>query len=458
MKKTEFLKKVFDEGLIQKSDRILIAISGGADSVSLFRALVEFREELSLELAVVHVNHQLRENAKEDEKFVKALCKKFDVPCFVKKVAVKKHMKETGKSLEESARDLRYEAFYEVISEIGFQKLAVAHHLNDSVETILFQWMRGTGLRGMSGIPKSRTLGETKSKRRYQVIRPLIHLSKKEILTYLRLLKQDYREDESNEEDDVSRNKIRHRILPEMEKMREDVMHKISDSADYFRKLDLYLSKEAIRWLNENARINSKNEVEIPKNEFLKLDPVIQEYGIREAIRSAGFSMKDVTRAHIESVIALFSKEGSKEISLPSDIQARLSYEDVILSSGRKKEEHYDVKEHYSFVARVFSYEKGMKIPDNEFTKWFDYDKINGPLVLRSRKDGDIISTKAGTHKKLNDYFISEKIPKEERDRIPLLAIGKEILWVFHYRMNEEYKVTEKTKNIVGITIFEEEL
>ena len=180
---------------------------------------------------------------------------------------------------------------------------------------------------------------------------------------------------------------------------------------------------------------------------------MLRRYIVRQAFRKLGLSLKDVTRAHVEEVIRLFEKPVGKVVELPRMARAERAYRSVVIRKTERDGDEADALAGFSLELRVFPKEKNQKLPEKECTKWFDYDRIKGTVSLRCRTAGDIISTREGTHKKLKDWMIDEKIPKAKRDRIPLVADGEEVLWVPGYRRGESKKITDRTAMILEITV-----
>ena len=448
----EFVQKVKvsieKNRMIGGGETVLAAFSGGADSLSLLVALYELQEELGFQLAATHVHHGIRaESADRDLAFCRDFCEDRGISFYFRKVDAPSYAKENGLSLEEAARHLRYQALFEIAEGAGAGKIAVAHHREDQAETLIFQMIRGSGLRGLSAMRPVN--GE--------IIRPLLDLSKQEILAFLNEQGLSWCEDETNEEDKASRAKIRHHVIPALTDVRPDAVTNLVRTAEYLGKLDESFTNAARAWLSENARVED-GSIFLPVAK-LPEEEEAQNYILREALALYGCGLKDVTRRHIEDARALFSKQVGKQVMLPGNVLFERGYAALILKkakedpAGRKDARTEEDVALPTFSCRIFPNREGLTFPEKEYTKCFDYDKINGPLCMRTRQEGDLFSTRTGTEKKLKDYFIDAKVPREERDRIPLLANGKNILWAVGLRMNENYKVSGSTKWIVEIRI-----
>ena len=475
MLKERMLSFIKEKDLIPAGAHVLAACSGGADSVCLLLLLSELREVLGIRLSAVHVHHGLRgESADGDAAFVQALSEKLGVPCVVKHIDVRTFREEQRLSEEEAARILRYRTLREVQQALGADLLAAAHHLDDQAETVLLNMLCGSGLRGLSGMKAKNG----------SLIRPLLSFTREEILEELRTRGQDWREDETNALDIYDRNLLRNRVFPALREIRPDAARKIAETADVFAETETYLTKEAEDWVRMYADTSRKTdrrqsadasmeaetwhdedisintEIRLPVDLFLELRQLMRQEVILYILRSLDFRMKDRTRQNIEDIAALAEKQTGKRYIIAGEGEVIREYRDLVIRRiGTVSEQPV-----YSMSARVFPYHKEMEIPAGEWekpddftgkecTKWFDYGKINQMPVLRARQEGDRFSTLPGTHKKLKDYLIDEKVPRDARDRLMLVAAGPEVLWVIGMRMNESCKVTEETEEILEITV-----
>ena len=448
MKKVE--KFITDNEIFKHGDSVLLGVSGGADSTCLLYVLNDLKEKFDLKLLVVHVNHGIRgEEADRDAMHVKKMCEKLNVPFRLKEIDVPSISKETGKSEEEAGRDARYATFFEIAKEINADKIAVAHNLNDNSETILFNLFRGTGIKGLMGIPVKRE----------KIVRPLLCCTRKEIEEYLKTKGIEYQNDSTNSDTEYSRNKLRLDVIPYIKKnINEKVEYNIVNAANNL--------SEIYEYINSQADMTYKEYVihDIIINEAEKLPAAILSEVIRKQIYKIAGKLKDITRVHVQSVKELLKMEVSKKIELPYNLVAIKKYEGVEITQVKETENHVILPEQtlikenkiYSVPNMEIMPEKAdfdrENIEELLYTKWFDYDKIDR-LVLRTRKPGDyIVIDDNGRTKKLKEYFINEKIPREERDKVLLLADGNSIVWVLGYRISAKYKVTKDTKNIIKIS------
>ncbi len=464
--------------MIAKGDRIVLGVSGGADSVCLFHVLLQLATAFELSLFVVHVNHGIRgEEAEKDEMFVKNLCENAKVPFWAVKADISYIAKKEGLTEEEAGRKVRYEAFNQCLGKNKCNKIAIAHNKNDNAETMLFHLFRGSSIKGLTGISPKRDV----------IIRPLLCVTRQEIEEYLKEHKINFCTDRTNLTEDYSRNKIRHRILAyAQEEINAKAVEHMAYTANQLRLVEKYLEKNVEIAYDRIVISGKEGSVQMNVKELQQEDPVIQQGIIRKVFYGLAGRLKDIDAVHIELVLGLLEKEVGKRLHLPYGIQAVKGYEYITMSVNsdipvcnnkdpgnisKKKEtagfehilkipgETYIPEINHSIRTRIIKYKKNLIIPKDGYTKWFDYDKINNTVVIRSRNSGDYIEidSKKGSpqwgRKKIKSLFIDKKVPREERDSIPLLADGNHIMWVIGDRISEAYKVNEETKAILEISL-----
>ncbi|MDD6202396.1 MAG: tRNA lysidine(34) synthetase TilS [Lachnospiraceae bacterium] len=451
----EYLEKYH---MIEENDTVVIGVSGGADSVCLLLQLAEYRRKKPFVPVVVHVNHQIRPDAEKDAEYVEKLCERLQVAFHLVLKDVQSIAKKENLSVEEAGRMARYEAFESVLKkydETGRGKIAVAHNENDCAETMLFHLFRGTGIAGLSGILPVRG----------NIIRPLLCLERSRIEEYLQKQQIAWRIDSTNEENTYTRNKIRNVIFPYAEKeICQNAVSHAAMAATEAAEVRAYLEEVTKEAFHKTA-VCKENEVRIDRNLFLEQPQLIQKQIILEGLSVLTPARKDIESVHVHDILKLFEKDVSKQVCLPYELTAVREYDAVVLQKG-KKEKTEDFYRKVQIPGTVLlpdgrkaefmliSDKKDRIIPEKTYTKWFDYDKIINYLVLRYRRTGDYLSINAdNNHKTLKEYMIAEKVPRKDRDSMPLLADGSHILWVIGMRISQEYKVTESTKRILQVTI-----
>jgi tRNA(Ile)-lysidine synthase len=448
-----FIKK---HNIFEPDDIVVAGVSGGADSVCLLFMLLELRKRLQISFEVVHVNHGIRRDAAQDAAYVERLCRENDIPFCQVERDVRKLAQEQHCSEEEMGRLVRYEAFRQAAKECGAGKIAVAHNLNDKSETMLFNLFRGSGIKGLGSI---RAVNG-------DIVRPLLCLERSEIEEYLRERNISYCMDATNCEDDYTRNRIRHHILPYAEEqiVQGSTRHTAA-AAQELGEIDEYLEQQTDKLIAAKACVEKTDFGYIINAEELSNEhTVIVKRLIYRILYELSPHAKDITARHVEAVAELLTKKGNAVLDLPFGISVRLRYGKIYLSVGENGVSAGTDEEISSCVEAALTLDiidcDGQlykEVPQKKYTKWFDYDKIEQTPVLRYRQQGDYISVAGGNgeeiHKSLKKYFIDEKIPSEYRDRIKLLADGTHIIWVVGYRISEHYKVTENTRHILQVQL-----
>ena len=460
----QFIRK---HRMIVENDTVVTGVSGGPDSVCLLFMLCGLREKMGFRVIACHVNHGIRgKEADEDEKYVEELCRRLDVPCRIFHENVELISRKRKQSLEEAGRDVRRNAFESVCREDGGTKIATAHHRDDNAETVLLNIARGTGLQGLCGIRPSRQ----------QWIRPLLCLSRKEIEEWLGKKRIRTCFDATNQEDEYTRNRIRHNILPALEKQinagAAEHIHELSLQAqevwDYIR------GKTEEAWEMCAAQENTADGivVTVSGRRMETVDPAIKKFLIRRCIREAAGRERDIESVHIAAVLELFGRQTGKRIDLPYGVKAVRTYDGIVLrrdapgrTAGTEPVKLMVPGETY-FPATgqkicCMLLEKtddflAKEIPQKSYTKCFDYDIIKYSLSARFRSSGDYLAIDGdGNRQKLKSYFINEKVPREVRDRTLLIADGSHIVWIPGMRMSSAYRIGDHTKRILMIKITE---
>lgn len=422
-----------DNNLISDKDRILIGVSGGADSVCLLCVLWNIYKDTNVVLEVVHINHGIRETAYRDQEYVKKLCEDIGVKFTSVLIDTIAYAKEKGISTEEAGRILRYEAFASYGE--GF-KIAVAHNLDDNTETMLLNMFRGTGLKGLTGIPVKRD----------NIIRPLLGIRRSEIEEYLKDNNISYMTDETNLTDDYTRNRIRHNVIPYITaNVNAKAVERMASLATNLQGAEDYLNMQTLQ--EYDTCVISRENVVILKIE--KLHPYIRSRVVLEAMSRVCGKRKDLSDVHVKEVLKLLDLQVGRGIDLPYEMVATRVYEGIEI----KIKENKDSIKKYNISTRILDASKVRdSIPTVQYTKWFDYDRITENFSVRNRQEGDyIVIDSEGNTQKLKAFFVNNKIPASIRDEIPLIAKGSEIVWIIGYRINAAYKVTDKTTKILEI-------
>ena len=459
------LKKVRDymreHDMTAPGDAVIVALSGGADSVCLLTVLKQLATPEFL-LRAVHVHHGIRgAEADRDEAFAQKLCESLSVPLCVAYCHVPAYAAEHGLSEEEAGRILRYQVLekeagkWEQELPAGSRvKIALAHHRDDNAETILHHLLRGSGLTGLAGIRP------VQGRR----IRPLLCVGREEIRAYLEAGHISWCEDSTNQSPDYTRNRIRSQVLPLLKTaVNEQAEEHILQAGQIIGQADAYLRQQAEEIWQEAVCGREEDLAAIPLTAFARQPEILKTYLIRHMLDQLHPGWKDIGSRHFTAIAELAGKPVGSRLDLPGGLIARTGYEtlEIVRKTKRevsvKTESGADGEIHGRQTVpelhmTVFSRQKDQEIPKNQYTKWFDYDKIKGTLSVRTRRTGDYLILPSGGSKTIARYMIDEKIPKEKREQILLLAEGSHVLWVVGFRISEYYKIEEHTENILQVT------
>ena len=468
--------------MVEDGDLIVVGVSGGADSVCLLHLLWRLSGERSFRLIAVHVDHGVRAESAGDAAYVERLCNTLKIPLYIHTVDMNGYAAEHKLSSEEAGRQLRYAAFEEILGQhrgAGCGRIAVAHNANDRAETMLFHLFRGSGMKGLASIRPVRGL----------VIRPLLCLEREEIERYLAEQHLEYCQDSTNEEDKYTRNRIRHHILPYAEReVCSGAVEHMGELADILSETEDYLERQTMRLYRMYVEEIHPAELSagvVPDAEthclclrckqLLTEDPVMYKRVLLACMEYLTPHRKDITGQHIADLTELMSKNGNRQLSLPYGIKAYKEYDRLVLyrsgtdvadrNNDEEAKESYMVEPPakicvpddgtytFTLIENNADYDvKQQNIPQNGYTKWFDYDKITTTLMLRTRQQGDYLTIDTALHtKSVKQYMINEKIPKRRRDSMYILADGSHILWIPGYRISERYKVDESTRRILEV-------
>lgn len=444
--------------MIHPQDTIIMGISGGADSVCLLHILYTLKHELKLNLRGVHVHHGLRQQeADEDAAFVQELCEKMGIPVTLYSFEIKKEAHQRKVSEEEAGRLIRYEVFEKERSKFKQGKIAVGHHMNDQAETILFNLMRGSGLKGIGGMAPVRG----------HILRPLLAVTREEIETYCKDRNLSFRTDSTNLVELYSRNKIRLNLIPYMEEQfNPELVKSLYQFSRIIKRIDHYMEEENGKAMERCVTMRGKQGI-IHLESFLQQHPAIQYEILRKILNSILENLENIGYKHFENIIGLVDKQSGKKVHLPQGILVKREYDHIIIEKenrGKAETEPFcckinppcilEIPGEGGFVeCRLYQAQKQKTYSKKTYTKCFDYDKIKGTLEIRTKRPGDFIFLRGiNGKKKIKSFFIDQKVPRTQRGKIPLLAEGQNILWIVGYRINERYKIDSSTKNILEIT------
>lgn len=435
--------------MLNPGDKIVIGISGGPDSLCLLHILKEISAEYDCSIFAAHLNHMFRGKAADrDAEFVEETCKEWGIPAFIETFDVPAYIKETGLSPEEAGREIRYRLFRRVCEEVRGNKIAVAHNLNDHIETILMRFMRGSGIEGLKGIEAVRG----------NIIRPLLETDRLSIEEYCAAFGLSPRIDKTNLESVYNRNRIRLELIPYMEKnFNPNIKMALSRFSGLVKDENDFLEAEAEEKLREVAEYsNDRVTIDVPK--FNSLHKALQRRIIRQCTERISNTLNGFDFKHVEKVLELVHQSTGAAVMLPHKIRAFKSYDKLVLAKNIVKADkkcYYKLK--YDCDNSIIT-DNGIITVERKKTKeigelrgqkdiiYIDTSKIKEELVLRYRRAGDMFAPigMKGT-KKLKEYLIDEKVPRDKRDELELIADGNEIVWIVGGRLSESYKITDNT-------------
>lgn len=447
------LETIYKFNLISPQDHILVALSGGADSVCLLRILTELKASLKITLSSAYINHGLRPNEIPNEiDFCKRLCDILQIPFYTQAITI-----TTKGNLQEQARTLRLEALNEIAYQIKANKIALAHHADDQAETVLMRLCSGAGLRGLAGIPILRQ----------NIIRPLLFVSRHEIEEFHRQAKIPeldiaFVTDSSNTHSHYSRNHIRHKVLPELKKLYPQLLSTIAHTSSILKEEDRYLDILTTKTMMRMISRKSDDFIELFLLPLKATDLVIARRILRRAIEATR-GLKSITFSHIEDILGLLQRGSSGDrLYLPHGIRVILKYSTVLITSlPPAKLSTYSLHSAGDYplieagVVLKISYCDSLEQTHCKDTAYFDADKVRFPLTVRARQAGDkFIPAGLSRHKKLQDFFVDEKVPRDERDAVPIVTNADgQIIWVASMRADERFAVDKKTKRILKFQV-----
>lgn len=462
MIENKVLETIRRENLIEPNDKILVALSGGADSMTLLTILNELKSKLNITIYAAHLNHQIRGyEAHSDAIFSYRECKKNGIPCFLKSIDVVKFAKESKISIEEAARKIRYDLLFEIKNRLKLDKIAIAHNQDDQAETVLMRICRGTGISGLKGI---------QYKRRDGVIRPLLDVSREEIEKYCHENKVPYITDSTNEKEIYTRNKVRLSLIPYLEEnYSPNIKTHLSKLAQNVKEDDSFIEKIVDSHYRTNHTKISDFAIKFEVDYLINLDLTIKKRMIKRAYMELNAGVEGIENIHLEDAIKILnSSKTNSSINFPNGITIEKIYNDFYIT---KKEMQFESKNFEYLIElnkETYIPELDIKIETKIISrdatnrlntsstnvKSFDFDKISGNLFVRNRRQGDKIKSlgSSGT-KKVKDIFIDKKIPNHKKDEIPIIVDEKKLIWIYGHYMSDDAKIDETTKTILKISI-----
>ena len=437
-------KTITNYNLIQNDDVIGVACSGGVDSMCLLHFLNSIKNELGCEVVAVTVDHGIRKESGKDAEFVVNYCQKNNIKVYKFKGNVIELSKNSGKTIEQAAREFRYNIFRSLIKDGKVTKIALGHHMMDQAETILLNIFRGSGLLGAAGMDYIRE---------GVYIRPLLKTTKFEIIAYINANEIPYIEDATNQSNEYSRNYIRNLIMPLIRNKWKQADLNICSFGEICKIDDDYINSQ----IKSNMIVlENNNTVKIPVSYFVYEQSLINRI-ILKAVKEIGI-LSDIERKHINIIknFALQSENGTK-INLPNKLQALKEYNYITLTNKQleRSTKTLAFKTGKTDISNfgVIEIKKLKDYTIGEYTHLIDADKLPKNAVWRKRKNADVFKKFGSGTKSLSNYFTDIKVPRRLRDSIPVLAVENEILIVAGYEISNFLKVDNETQTAYGINV-----
>ncbi|MEJ2695630.1 MAG: tRNA lysidine(34) synthetase TilS [Candidatus Sulfobium sp.] len=439
--------------MLSGGENVLAGLSGGPDSVCLLHVLLSLRDELNITVCAVYVDHNLRPAEVPGEiDFCRELCGGLGIAFSVKPVDVRSLAGEQGLNKQEAARELRYAAFHEAAREAGAARIALGHNADDQVETFMMRLLRGSGPKGLSGIPPKRG----------KIIRPLIEIERRDIERFLSRENLTFVVDSSNLKAEYLRNRIRKTLMPALKGFNPNFTETVLKSIAVMQEEERYFDVIVTRTLMKLISRKTEERIELFLVPMESLDIVVLRRVLRRAIDETR-GLKGISFSHIENIIRLIRNGSSGDrLYLPGDVRVIREYSLLVMTrehpvriASYSLDPPGDVVVSGTGAVITASFEgQGDEPGDGRSSVLLDAGKMSFPLSIRSRRKGDYFYPLGfGRRKKLQDFFVDEKVPREERDSIPVVVSRGDIVWIAGYRADERFRVGHGTERFLKLII-----
>jgi tRNA(Ile)-lysidine synthase len=437
-----FRSFIRDKSLFSPGQRILLAVSGGVDSV----VMTDLFHKAGFSFAIAHANFHLRgKESGRDENFARDLAGRYQAEIYVKNFDTARIARKRKLSIQVTARELRYEWFDELLTTQSFDFIATAHHLDDQVETFLINLARGTGIAGLHGIPV----------RQGRIIRPMMFTGRDDIENYARMNDIDFVEDSSNRSDKYTRNRIRHHVIPQLEKLNTSFRQTLTETIDNLRNAEI-IYRNAIEEKRNSIFEIRKDAILIPADSFYSLDPIaawayelLSPFGFNQAKILDIIGLENaIPGKEVLSSSHRLIKDRDRLIIVPRELPGKnVNY--LIEAEDIRNDVVFPVHLHFDILDQIPA-----SFDDPHNTAYLDLDKLEFPLQVRKWKRGEYFYPLGmSQRKKLSDFFIDLKFSKIDKENQWLLCSGDEIAWVIGHRIDDRFKVKEGSCNVLKIRV-----
>lgn len=485
---TKVKRYVKEQNMIAWGDGIVVGVSGGADSVALLLVLKEMQKLYGLKLYGVHVHHGIRKEADKDAEYVKALCASLGVSFHLYQADIPTMAKEQGLTEEEMGRIYRYQCFCQIQKQVGADKIAVAHHMDDQAETVVFRLVRGSKISGMEGMRPvcHLEMGEGD----VTVIRPLLGIRKQELVDWLQCQNVSWQEDVTNADNAYARNAIRNQVIPVLQQVNSKAVEHMAEYAKEMEEVQGYIQCQVQEYVRKYISVGEDMCCKVNRLHLQQQHPILAKSVLYEMLCLVCGTRKDIGSVHVQTLFELLSNHTGKQLSLPYGVEAEIQYEMLKIRKSLQRElldddsaktegflrwsvedmtrweqGRYTVKLPGQGVLNLHFYQKKqcdkkqwedmlfmVENSKNNYTKYFGCDTIKDTLCLRTTEKNDyFVMNDSGARKKLSRYFIDAKIPATERKNVLVLANGQEVLWMVGLRRCEAYKVTSESQMVLVV-------
>ena len=453
-----------DHRMFQTGDAVLIGVSGGADSIALLDLISDFAPAFSLKLGIAHLNHSLRKaESDHDADFVAALGHSHHIAAYIDKVNVEAYKNQKKLSLEEAARHLRYDFFLKIARQNGFNKIALGHHADDNAELVLMFLLRGAGSLGISGIPPVRKIAG----RAIRIVRPLIKMTKPEIISFVNTKKLAYVTDRSNIDLQHLRNRIRLQLMPLLkDAYNPQIVAILNRLASIISAEEKWMTDMTHTLFRQAALPSPPQCVSLSISKIKALDAAPQRRVVRRALQNVKGDLRRISFKHIQTVLELMEgKIRFKSLDFPDGIQIRCKADEIVFlkaesAPAKKITFEYPVPKPQSVLIKeigqriIFSLIDRDQVTDfrraGQGVDFFDMSSLVFPLTIRNFRPGDHFKPLGMTGtQKLKKFFINQKVPRCERNKCPLLLSREKIIWVAGHRIAESVKVSPTTRSVL---------